>query len=194
MFVFGSLALPDLITNESSCSQTHHNEGARVSMKDGFLGFRTSFMLDFVVVSLVLIVPVLVYSLFAVKVQKRYGLHRRLQLLLGIVLLVAVGLFEIDLQWIQGGWLNVVDKREVKLTSVQLAFARQVLYIHLCFAISTPLLWATTIGLALRHMPSPPQPSPHSKLHKTLGWLSTIDIVLTSVTGLVFYYFAFVAR
>ena len=163
-------------------------------MKDGFLGFRTSFMLDFVVVSLVLIVPVLVYSLFAVKVQKRYGLHRRLQLLLGIVLLVAVGLFEIDLQWIQGGWLNVVDKREVKLTSVQLAFARQVLYIHLCFAISTPLLWATTIGLALRHMPSPPQPSPHSKLHKTLGWLSTIDIVLTSVTGLFFYYFAFVTK
>lgn len=163
-------------------------------MKDGFLGFRTSFMLDFVAVSLVLIVPVLVYSLIAVKVQRRYVVHRRLQLLLGVVLLVAVSLFEIDMQWIQGGWLNVVDKREVKLSAEQLAFARQVLYVHLCFAISTPLLWATTIGLALRHMPSPPQPCPHSKLHKTLGWLSTIDIVLTSVTGLVFYYFAFVTK
>ena len=163
-------------------------------MKDGFLGFRTSFMLDFVVVALVLIVPVLVYSLFAVKVQHRYGLHRRLQLLLGVVLLVAVGLFEIDLQWIQGGWEKVVGKREVKLSAEQLAFARQVLHVHLCFAISTPLLWATTIGLALRHMPSPPQPCLHSKLHKTLGWLSTIDLVLTSVTGLVFYYFAFVTK
>lgn len=162
-------------------------------MKDGFLGFRTSFMLDFVVVSLILIVPVLVYSLFAVKVRQRYELHRRLQLLLGAVLLVAVGLFEVDLQWVQGGWLNVVGKREVKLTAEQLVFARQVLYLHLCFAISTPLLWATTIGLALRHMPSPPQPSPHSRLHQTLGWLSTIDIVLTSVTGLGFYYVAFVA-
>ena len=163
-------------------------------MQDGFLGFRTSFMLDFVVVALVLIVPVLVYSLFAVKVQRRYVVHRRLQLLLGVVLLVAVSLFEVDLQWIQGGWLNVVGKREVKLTEVQLAFVRQVLRIHLCFAVSTPLLWAATIGLALRHMPSPPQPCSHSKLHKTLGWLSTIDIVLTSVTGLVFYYFAFVAK
>lgn len=163
-------------------------------MKDGFLGFRTSFMLDFVVTALVLIVPVLLYSLVAVKFQRRYGLHRRLQLLLGVVLLVAVGLFEIDLQWIQGGWLNVVGKREVKLTQEQLAFVRQVLYLHLCFAISTPLLWATTIGLALRYMPSPPQPCSHSQLHKTMGWLSTIDIVLTSVTGLVFYYFAFVAK
>jgi len=163
-------------------------------MQDGFLGFRTSFMLDFVVVALVLIVPVLVYSLIAVKVRQRYGLHRRLQLLLGVVLLVAVGLFEVDLQWIQGGWLNVVSKREVKLSAEQLAFVRQILGIHLCFAISTPLLWATTIGLALRHMPSPPQPCPHSRLHKTLGWLSTVDIVLTSVTGLVFYYFAFVAK
>ena len=163
-------------------------------MNDGFLGYRTSFMLDFVVVALVLIVPVLIYSLIAVKVRHQYGRHRTLQLLLGIVLLVAVGLFEIDLQWVQGGWRNVVAKREVKLTEDQLAFAQRVLWIHLAFAISTPLLWATTIGLALRHIPLPPQPSPHSRLHKTLGWLSTLDIVLTSVTGLVFYYFAFVAK
>ena len=163
-------------------------------MKDGFLGFRTSFMLDFVVAALVLIVPVLIYSLIAVKIQQRYGLHRKLQLLLGIVLLVAVSLFEVDLQWIQGGWEKVVDKREIPLTTTQFAFARRVLHVHLCFAISTPLLWATTIGLALRRMPSPPQPCPHSRLHKKLGWLSTIDLVLTSVTGLVFYYFAFVVK
>ena len=161
-------------------------------MKDGFLSFRTSFMLDFVVVALVLIVPVLVYSLFAVKFQQRYTVHRRLQLLLGGVLLVAVALFEIDLQWVQGGWAKVVGKRVTPLTTEQLGFVQTVLRVHLVFAISTPVLWATTIALALRRMPSPPRPCPHSQLHKTLGWLSTIDIVLTSVTGLVFYYFAFV--
>lgn len=164
------------------------------SMQDGFLGFRTSFMLDFVVVALVLIVPVLVYSLYLVKIRRQYTVHRNLQLLLGIVLLVAVGLFEIDLQWIQKGWENVVAKRATPLTSDQLGFVRTVLRVHLVFAISTPLLWATTIVLALRRMPSPPQPCAHSQLHKTLGWASTIDIVLTSVTGLVFYYFAFVAN
>lgn len=162
-------------------------------MKDGFLGYRTSFMLDFVVVALILIVPVLLYSLYAVKVQRLYVLHRNLQLALGLILLVAVGLFEIDLQWVQQGWANVVAKRATPLTDEQLNFVRTVLRIHLVFAISTPLLWAATIILALRRMPSPPQPCAHSKLHKILGWTSTIDIVLTSVTGLIFYYCAFVA-
>ena len=163
-------------------------------MKDGFLGYRTSFMLDFVVAALVLIVPILLFSLYSVKIRRHYTLHRNLQLLLGVVLLVAVGAFEVDLQWIQGGWANVVAKREVPLTPVQLAFVQRVLRIHLIFAISTPILWAVTIVLALRRMPSPPTPCPHSVLHKKLGWISTIDIVLTSVTGLVFYYFAFVAK
>lgn len=163
-------------------------------MKDGFLGYRTSFMLDFVVVALVLIVPILLYSLYAVKIRRQYTLHRNLQLFLGIVLLVAVGLFEYDLQHVQKGWENVVAKRAIPLTAEQLSSVRTILRIHLIFAISTPLLWATTITLALRRMPSPPAPCAHSKLHKLLGWSSTIDIVLTSVTGLVFYYFAFVAK
>ena len=162
-------------------------------MTDGFLGYRTSFMLDFVVVALILIVPILVYSLYVVKVQHKYVLHRNLQLLLGIILLVAVGLFEIDLQLVQGGWAKVVSKRPTPLTAEQLNFVQTVLRVHLIFAISTPFLWAATIVLAMRRMPSPPGPSQHSRLHKSLGWISTIDIVLTSVTGLIFYYFAFVA-
>jgi putative membrane protein len=163
-------------------------------MKDGFLGYRTSFMLDFVVVALVLIVPVLIYSLYAVKIRRQYKLHRNLQLLLGVVLLVAVALFEYDLQFVQKGWQNVVAKRATPLTPDQFSFVRTILRIHLIFAISTPLLWITTITLALRRMPNPPQPCAHSKLHKRLGWLSTIDIVMTSVTGLIFYYFAFIAK
>jgi putative membrane protein len=163
-------------------------------LRNGFLGYNASFMLDFVVVALVLIVPVLLFSLYAVKVQRRYALHKTLQLSLGVVLLVAVTAFEVDLQWVQGGWENVVAKRQPPLTPEQLAHVRTLLRIHLVFAISTPLLWATTIVLALRRMPHPPAPCAHSRLHKTLGWLSTVDITLTSVTGLVFYYAAFVAR
>ena len=56
----------------------------------------------------------------------------------------------------------------------------------------TNLLWATTITLALRRIPRPPAPCEHSRSHKTLGWLSVIDLVLTSATGLAFYYRAFV--
>lgn len=160
--------------------------------QNGFLGYKASFMLDFVVVALVLIVPILLFSLYSVKVRRQFSLHKNLQLLLGVVLLFAVGAFEFDLHFIQGGWENVVAKHEPPLTPEQLGTVRMLLRVHLIFAISTPFLWATTIFLALRRFPNPPTPGPHSGLHKILGWLSTVDITLTSVTGLIFYWFAFV--
>ncbi|MHC4877007.1 MAG: DUF420 domain-containing protein [Planctomycetota bacterium] len=161
-------------------------------MSDGFLGFRTSLMLDVVVCALVLVVPAIIYSLYLVKVKRQFTAHRNLQLGLAIVLLIAVGAFEVDMQLVQGGWKEVVAKREVPLSAEQLSEVRQVLWIHLVFAISSPLLWAVTIVLALKRMPSPPTPGPHSPLHKKLGWAATLDLVLTSVTGLWFYYVAFV--
>lgn len=161
-------------------------------MSDGFLGYRTSFMLDAVVCALVLVVPAILFSLYLVKVKKNYLAHRNLQIGLAIVLLLAVTAFEVDIQQIQGGWENVVAKREVQLTAGQLETARHVLWVHLVFAVSSPLLWLVTIVLALRRIPKPPRPCEHSPLHRKLGWASTIDLVLTAVTGLWFYYVAFV--
>lgn len=161
-------------------------------MSDGFLGYKTSFMLDVVVVSLVLIVPAIIYSIYIVKFKARYGLHRNLQVILGVVLLLAVTAFEFDMQWVQGGWEKVVAKRTVPLNDADLRTVRTILRVHLVFAISTPMLWGITMCLALKRFPNPPTPGPHSQLHRKLGWISTADIVLTSVTGLVFYYFAFV--
>lgn len=161
--------------------------------RDGFLGYRASFMLDFVVVALVLIVPLLLFSLYAVKYRRQYTLHRNLQLLLLAVLGVAIVAFEIDVQWLHGGWENLVAKRTPPLSPAQLSQVRTVLLVHLVFAISTPLLWGVTLYLALKHMPRPPAPCAHSLWHRRLGWLATLDLVLTSITGLMFYYAAFVA-
>lgn len=165
-------------------------------LRNGFLGNHASFMLDFVVVALVLIVPILLYSLYAVKVRHQYAMHRKLQLLLGGILLVAVALFEVDLHFVQGGWEAVVNKRpeEMRLTVDQLAQVRTVLRIHLIFAISTPFLWIITIAAALRGFADPPAPGAHSRWHKILGWASAVDITLTSITGLIFYFFAFVKQ
>jgi len=165
---------------------------------DGFLGYRTSFMLDFVVCALVIIVPVLVTSLCLVKFGRRYDQHRFLQTFLCAVLLVAVGAFEVDLQLIQGGWENVVQKSytgpdDAALFAERIQTAQPWLWLHLVFAITTPLLWIVTIAMAWRKFPSPPTPAAHSRVHRRLGWLSAIDVTLTAITGLVFYYVAFVA-
>ncbi|MGD9857757.1 MAG: DUF420 domain-containing protein [Planctomycetaceae bacterium] len=162
--------------------------------KHGFLGHDASLMLDVVVTALVLVVPVLASSIWLVKVRAAYAVHKRLQLTLAAVLLLAVAAFEIDMQWVHGGWENVVNKNpdSPRLTGDELRLARTVLYVHLIFAVTTPVFWAVTMALALRRFPSPPHPGPHSGLHKKLGWVSTLDLVMTSVTGLAFYYLAFI--
>jgi putative membrane protein len=159
-------------------------------MQDGFLGYPASFMLDVVVCSLAIVVPTLIFSLYAVKVRRNYALHKRLQITLGIVLLVAVGLFEIDMR-LQGGFEQILKKRPRPLSRQELTFFEQVLLVHLGFAVSTVILWGATLRLALKRIPIPPAPSPHSPLHKFLGWLSAIDITLTSATGLMVYYYGF---
>ncbi len=162
-------------------------------LENGFLGYNASFMLDFVVCALILVVPVLIYSLYLVKIQKRFTAHRNVQLGLAVVLLIAVGLFEVDLQLVHGGWENVVNKdaRNPRLASETLEFVEKILWVHLVFAISTPILWAVTIVLALKRFPKPVMPGTHSSLHRKLGWASMLDLVLTSITGLIFYYYAF---
>lgn len=164
-------------------------------MQHGFLGNNTTFMLDFVVCALVVVVPLVLYSLYEVKVRRNYLRHRNLQLLIAGVLLAAVAAFEVDVQLIHGGWQQIVNKpgQPVRMNGEELAEVRQVLGIHLLFAVSTPLLWAITLILAWRRFPSPPTPGPHSFWHKKLGWLATLDLVATSATGLWFYYVAFMA-
>ncbi len=164
-------------------------------MAEGFLGYQTTFMLDVVVCALVLVVPALIYSIFLVKKRQNYPRHKFLQLTLAGVLLFAVAAFEVDVQLVHGGWENVVNKNPdaPRRSAEEMARIRSMLYVHLCFAVTTPILWAVTIALALRRFPKPPAPGVHSGLHKTLGWISTIDLTLTSITGLLFYYLAFIA-
>lgn len=163
-------------------------------MGSGFLGFPSStLMLDVVVSALVLVVPILLFSLFLVKVRKNFTAHRNVQLLLAVVLLIAVVLFEIDIR-LHGGWEQIVNRPEGRITPERMETIRQSLYVHLVFAISTPIVWGITIVGALRKFANPPVPSPYSRVHKVLGWVSVIDLTMTSVTGLMFYYLAFIAK
>lgn len=163
--------------------------------QSGFLGYPTTFMLDFVVCALALIVPLLLYSLWLARFRRRYLAHKRMQIALGLILLAAVTAFEVDVQMVHGGWENIVSRQSLAPEQLQqkISAVRPWLLVHLVFAVTTPLLWAVTIVLALKRFGPNAHPGPHSQLHKFLGWASTIDITLTSVTGLLFYYHAFIA-
>jgi putative membrane protein len=157
-------------------------------MFDGFLGTRASLMLDVVFLAMFVVVPVLAWSIYLVKVRKNYLLHKRTQVLLGSVLLVAVALFEIDMRLY--GWSQRAQVSPY--TADGTVF--KVLAVHLCFAVSTALLWIVVMYRALKNMPSPPSPCPHSKWHKRWGWIAAIDMLMTTITGWTFYWLAFAAK
>ena len=161
---------------------------------DGFLGTRGSLMLDLVVVAMVIVLPVLGWSIWLVRYRRRYALHKQVQLVLGIVLLIAVTAFEADMRI--NGW----QQRAIPVTQdANSDIARQpddivyrALAIHLVFATTSAFLWVFVIVQGLRKFPRPPAPGPYSRRHIFWARLAAIDMVGTAVTGWVFYWLAFV--
>lgn len=154
---------------------------------DGFLGTRAPLMIDVVCLAMIGVVLVLAWSIYQVKVRRRYQLHKSTQIALGAVLLVVVILFEVDIRL--HGWeeraANAVGGRPA-----QAVF--NALYVHLVFAISTVILWPVTIALAVQNFSNPPAPGPHSRVHVPLARTAAADMVLTALTGWIFYWLAFV--
>lgn len=159
---------------------------------DGFLGTRASLGMDVVLVGLFALLPVLGWSIAAVR-RGRYHVHKRLQLFIVAALAVAIVIFEIDVRlvsdwreraraaWLPGGnaWWP---------TGVLAALG-----IHLLFAISTFVLLAWVTAEAVLRFPRPLLPGAHGPRHRWMARLAALDLVCTAVTGSVFYWLAFVA-
>jgi hypothetical protein len=154
---------------------------------DGFWGTRAPFMIDFVCAAMLGVLIVLAWSVCQVKFRRRYWVHKWTQIALGAVLLMVVILFEIDIRL--HGWEERAAGR-VGGQPAQIVF--WALYVHLVFAISTVILWPITIGLAAANFGEPPLPGPHSRVHIRLARTAAADMVLTAVSGWVFYWLAFV--
>lgn len=156
-------------------------------MPSGFVPFsRASFMLDFVSCAMLFIVPVLCWSIWLVRVRGRHALHRKVQIGLGSVLLVTVVLFEIDIRL--NGWRHLAEP-----SPFYDSWLFPVLYVHLFFAVSTPLLWIWTIGWSIRHYDPRTRFGDRAATHRRLARLAAADMIATACTGWIFYAMAFVA-
>src|SRR5262245_12721574 len=160
----------------------------------GFLGTRGSLMLDVVFLAMFVVVPALGVSIWLVKRRRAYPLHKSLQLTMASVLLAAVTLFEVDMQFFTE-WERLAapspyfDAAHKWTCPVGIS-----LIVHLSFAVPTLLLWVFVVVQALRKFPRPPAPGMHSPAHRQTGWLAAIGMTLTAVTGWTFYWLAFVAK
>lgn len=154
---------------------------------DGFLGTRASLMLDVVMVAMFVVVPVLLWSVYQVRYRRRYQLHKATQIVLTALLFGAVIAFEVEVRVF--GWQ---ERAAGQLGGSPMGLVWPVLWVHLCFAVTTFVLWAVVFVMALRRFPVPPQPSEHSPFHLFWARLAALDMCLTAVTGTLFYWVAFV--
>ncbi len=154
---------------------------------NGFLGTRASFMLDAVCVGMVVVMLVLSWSIRQVRVHRNFQLHKRVQLGLAALLAVVLTAFEVDIRL--NGW-QVRSAGEFGTSPAPAVFTA--LWIHLFFALTTVVLWIVVTVRALRNFANPPLRNEHSRFHRRFGWLAAIDMLLTTITGWVFYVMAFI--
>lgn len=158
---------------------------------DGFLGTRATLMLDVVVLAMVALLPVLAWSIYLAKYRRQYAWHKRVQVTLGIVLLVTVVLFEVDIRL--NGWRDRAADSPYSGTGGSFDWVMTSLVIHLFFAVTSAVLWLLVMVRGLRRFSNPPAPGPHSAWHKRYGMLAALDMGMTAITGWIFYWLAFVA-
>lgn len=155
-------------------------------LSQGFLGTRADWLMDVVIVSLVIIIPVILFSWFRVR-NFDYRLHKGIQVWLTATLTVVVLLFELDLR-LSGGM--------AELTKASRFFNTLVLdlstYIHLFFSVTTAIIWIALVLVSLRRFAKPPAPKKgFSGAHKFWGKLGMIWMIMTGVTGLELYIVGF---
>lgn len=157
---------------------------------DGFLGTRGSFMLDVVVIGMLICVPLMAVSIRLVRDKRLFALHRNLQFLIAVILLVAVVAFEIEMRvW---GWESRAEPSRFWRPGRFNDGVDASLMLHLLFAVPTPFLWLFVIYRAYRRYPSPPAPNAHSMSHKFWGKYAAMALLGTALTGWLFYWVAFV--
>lgn len=156
-------------------------------LAQGFLPTRGSYVLDAVFLAMFAIAIVLIASIYWVR-QGKYELHRKIQIILSAVLLAAILIFEFDVRFITD-WRSMASQSPFYESGI----VGTALIIHLVFAIPTPFIWIAVLFRALKQFSRPARPNGHSGSHKFWGWVATLMMLATSITGCTFYWLAFIA-
>ncbi|MFK7873286.1 MAG: DUF420 domain-containing protein [Oligoflexales bacterium] len=150
-------------------------------MYSGIFPFsRASFIFDFIIIAIISIIPLMIFSIHQARMG-RHDRHASLQKLVSFLLFGAVLLFEVDMRiW---GWRHLAQPSPFYETWLFPA-----LYCHMSCSIATIVLWSLTLW---RVRKKDPRVFPES--HRRIAKSSFYGLCLTTITGLLFYWLAFVA-
>lgn len=99
-------------------------------------GARCDLLMDIVFLSMAIILPLLWYSMKQVKHNRNYALHKRIRIIMFLVLFFVVILFEYDMQQ-HGGIFEMVKGSSYEGTF----FLNFMIYFHTLLSITTSSIW-----------------------------------------------------
>ena len=143
----------------------------------GFLGTRAPFFMDFVTL-IVAFLPLLITGAIMLARAKKYKLHSYAQIFIFAFSVIVLVYFEIGVR-VGGGFNSFMDG-----SSVSHNYALLVLMIHIVIAVITLIIWFTTLIRAKKFLAL--------GIHKKLGRISFMGIVLTSLSSMWVYLILFV--
>ena len=143
----------------------------------GFLGTRAPIFMD-VVTLIVAVLPLLMMGIIFLARVGKYKLHALLQIILFIVSIAVLTYFETGVR--MGGGFNSF----MEGSGVEHNYAYLVLIFHIAIAISTLIVWATTLFMAKKQL--------QLHKHKKAGQITFLGVTLTSLTGIWVYLLMFV--
>jgi putative membrane protein len=152
----------------------------------GFLGSRGDVLIDLVVLSFALILPLLILSWRFAR-RREYSNHRRVQLGLALVLAVAVTMFEVDLK-LSGGIFELTRDSAYAGTTL----LNSIIYGHTLVAIGSVLVWVPLIFISLRRFGNPPVPGAFSATHRFWGRTGMLLMMASGLSALPLYYLGFI--
>lgn len=159
----------------------------KITFPPSIFGARCDVLMDIVILSMLIILPLLWYAVNKAKVQQQYKAHKHIQVTMFIILFFVVLLFEYDMKQ-HGGIFEMVKGSAYEGTF----FLNFMIYFHTFLSITTSLIWAILIVLSLMKFGKNPKPGKFSKAHKIWGTIGAWDMALTCITGLILYVFGFV--
>ena len=153
----------------------------------GFLGTRGDILMDIVVLSFLVILPVLLISWRCAR-RANYSMHRRIQISLALLLAVVVTLFEVDLK-LSGGVFALTSESSYAGTNI----LNSVIYGHMLVAIGSALVWVPLVIVSLKKFPNPPAPNAFGKTHRFWGVTGMLLMMASGLSALPLYYLGFAA-
>ena len=154
-------------------------------LPQGFLGTRGDILMDLVVLSFLVILPVLMISWRGAR-RRNYAQHRAIQISLVLVLAVAVGLFEVDLK-LSGGIFELTRESSYAGT----ALLNGLIYGHTLVAIGSTLVWVPLVIVSLRKFANPPVSNAFGPTHRKWGRLGMLLMMASGLSAVPLYYLGF---